>query len=121
MRKIALALVGTLVAAGAHAQAVDGAKVFIKCMVCHASPDKPPQNRIGPALHGVVGRKAGTYAGFSYSPAMKAFGKVWTPQLLDTYLTKPQAVVKGTKMSFPGLPSAADRAAVIAYLKKYSG
>ena len=54
-------------------------------------------------LNGIVGRKAGTYPGYEYSPANKDSGIVWTPEELDKYLTSPQAVVPHTKMIFPGL------------------
>jgi cytochrome c len=72
---------------------------------------------MGPDLKTVVGRKAGSLPGYSYSPAMKGEKISWTPENLETFLTKPQDFVKGTKMFFPGLPNAADRADVIAYLK----
>lgn len=88
---------------------------FAPCSVCHAVT--PKTNKIGPSLHQVVGRKIGTYPGYTYSAAMKKKGGVWTEAALDTYLTKPQAYVKGTKMAYPGQPDAAKRKAIIAYLK----
>jgi cytochrome c len=71
---------------------------------------------VGPSLFGVVGRPAGTAPGYNYSEANKSSGKTWDDATLDTYLTNPKALVPGTKMVFPGLPDAADRANVIAYL-----
>jgi cytochrome c len=102
-------------AAFAAGDAVKGKAVFARCAICHAVNN---QNRIGPHLNGVIGRKAGSVAGFNYSPAMKAHGAktTWNPQTLDVYLTAPQKVVKGTKMAFAGLANPADRANVIAYL-----
>jgi cytochrome c len=101
------------------AQAADagaGAKTFgTFCNSCH-SADAPPQNRQGPSLLGVVGRKAGTVADFRYSKAMKAYGKTWTPAALDAYLTAPQKVVPGAAMTFRGLSDSAARADLIAYL-----
>jgi cytochrome c len=47
---------------------------------------------------------------------MKAANKTWDEATLDVYLTNPKALVPGTKMAFSGLPSADDRANVIAYL-----
>jgi cytochrome c len=85
-----------------------------KCALCHSPV--AGQNRIGPSLFGVVGRPAGSVSGFNYSPANKTSGKTWDDATLDTYLTNPKALVPGTKMVFPGLPAAADRANVIAYL-----
>ncbi len=90
--------------------------MFARCAVCHSSA-KGDANRIGPNLFGVVGRKAGSLASYNYSAAMKSFGKVWTPALLDTYLTHPGVVVQGTKMSFAGISSSGQRADVIAYLQ----
>lgn len=109
------------VAAGAQTPA-QGKQIFLtNCAVCHVPPDAATQmTRIGPSLRGVVGRKAGTLAGFRYTPAMKAYAKVWTPALLDPYLTAPRNVVPGTAMSFPGFKDPKQRAAVIAYLKANS-
>lgn len=112
----AMALALTASAAQAAGNAVSGKSVFARCMICH-TVNKGGPNGIGPNLFGVVGRKAGTLAGYNYSSAMKAYGKVWTPQLLDIYLTHPQATVVGTKMSFAGISSGGQRADVIAYLQ----
>jgi cytochrome c len=109
----ALAVVATH-AARADGDATAGAQVFKKCAVCH-SPDAGV-NKVGPSLHGIVGRHSGSIDNFNYSPAMKSFDKDWTPELLDTYLTEPRATVPGTKMIFPGLKDAKDRQDVIAYL-----
>ncbi len=95
-----------------------GAVVFKKCQVCHSITEG--KNLIGPSLHGVVGRTAGSVPGFNYSTANKSSGIVWTEQKIFDYLLKPQAMVPGTKMSFPGLPSAQDRADLISYLKQNS-
>jgi len=101
-------------AAWADGDATAGAQIFKKCAVCH-SPDAGV-NKVGPSLHGIVGRHSGSIDTFNYSPAMKGFNKDWTPELLDTYLTDPRATVAGTKMIFPGLKEAKDRQDVIAYL-----
>jgi cytochrome c len=65
----------------------------------------------------VVGRAAGTVAGYTYSAANKNSGITWTPEKLFQYLEKPQRVVPGTKMAFPGIPDPQKRADVIAYLQ----
>lgn len=93
-----------------------GKSVFNKCTACHSL--KAGENRVGPTLAGVIGRTAGSVAGFAYSPANKASGIVWSEQKIFDYLLKPNAMVPGTKMVFIGLPSAQDRADVIAYLKE---
>ena len=63
-----------------------------------------------------MGRKAGSLESYSYSPAMKAYGKVWDASTLDTYLAAPRDVVHGTKMAFAGVEDATARANLIAYL-----
>lgn len=95
-----------------------GATVFHRCAACHSI--QAGQNRIGPSLHGVVGRPAGSVPGFNYSTANKTSGITWTEQKLFAYLEHPQKVVPGTKMAFPGLADPTDRANVIAYLKQNS-
>lgn len=95
--------------------AANGAKVFVQCKACHVTT--AGVNRIGPSLHAVVGRKAGTVPGYAYSVANKTSGLTWTPAELFTYLEAPRKVVPGTKMSFAGLKKPQDRADVIAYLQ----
>jgi len=94
--------------------AAGAAIVKAKCGVCHSV--EAGKNRVGPSLFGVVGRHSGSVAGYNYSEANKNSGKTWDEATLDVYLTNPRALVPGTKMAFPGLPSADDRANVIAYL-----
>lgn len=106
-----LAATGTARAADAEA----GKKAFNKCAVCHSPVEGV--TRVGPSLFGVVGRKAGTLAGFNYSTAMKEYGVTWTPETLDKYLAAPMQEVKGTKMTFAGVKDATERANIIAYLE----
>ena len=104
---------GTAWAEGGDAAA--GKEVFKKCALCH-SPDAGV-NKIGPSLHGIVGRHSASIENFTYSPAMKAADKVWDEATLSTYLTDPRGLVPGTKMIFPGLKDEKDRQNVIAYLE----
>jgi cytochrome c len=97
---------------------VSGKQIFNRCMVCHSID--AGVNHIGPSLHGVVNRPAGTVPNFSYSAANKKSGIVWSQQKIYDYLKNPQAMVPGTKMSFAGLPKGQDRADVIAYLTQNS-
>ena len=92
-----------------------GEKVFKKCTACHqiASGGK---NMIGPNLWNVIGRTAGSVSDYKYSKAMIAYGKEWTFEEMNSYLVKPQAYVKGTKMAFAGLRKEKDRASVILFL-----
>ena len=115
---LVLALTPSGPASAADGDAVAGEAVFKKCAVCHTV--ESGKHKIGPGLLGVVGRTPGTADGFKLSSAMKSFGEsgqVWDEATLDRYLTNPRAVVKGTRMAFPGLKDTADRDNVIAYLK----
>ena len=96
-----------------------GEKVFKKCSACHmiAADGK---NKIGPNLWGVIGRTAGAIDDYNYSKAMKAYAKEWTFEEMNSYLIKPQAYIKGTKMAFAGLRKEKDRASVILYLNQNS-
>ncbi len=92
-----------------------GEKVFKKCSACHmiAAGGK---NMIGPNLWGVIGRTAGSVNDYKYSKAMIAYGKEWSFEEMNSYLIKPQAYIKGTKMAFAGLRKEKDRASVILYM-----
>lgn len=96
--------------------AAKGATVFVKCKTCHVLEEG--QNRIGPSLHGIIGRTAGQVPGFNYSAANKNSGLVWNEDVLFEYLEDPRKKVPGTKMVFVGLKAPQDRADVIAYLRE---
>jgi cytochrome c len=106
----------TLAAEGDPAK---GKQIFAKCQVCHSIENGV--NKLGPSLHGVFGRKAGTLAGYNYTDAMKNSGLTWDEASLDKYLTNPRKVVPGTRMVFVGLPKEQGRLDVIAYLKQAGG
>ena len=108
---------GDIMALLASANVADGKKIFKKCAACH-SIAKDGGNKIGPALWGVLGRKAGSVADYKYSKAMTAYGKPWSFEEMNGFLTKPKDWLKGTKMSFVGLKKETDRAAVILYMNK---
>lgn len=117
---LALAIsAGSAYAAG---DASAGETVFKKCAACHAI-GPGAANKFGPELNDVVGRTAGTAAGYRYSDAMVAAGTgglVWTPERLDAWLKKPKDLVAGTKMTFAGLADQANVDNVIAYLLTFS-
>jgi cytochrome c len=101
--------------ARADGDPTNGAALFKqKCGLCHSS--QAGQNKVGPSLAGVVGRKAGSIATYNYSDAMRHSGLTWDAPTLDSYLAGPRAKVPGTKMTFAGLPKDSDRADVISYL-----
>lgn len=125
MRAVAflvVVFVATFFASQSQAQdAAAGEKVFTKCKACHVADED--KNKIGPSLHGIMGRTAGTHPDFKYSEAMVAAGTSgvkWDEPTLASYLHDPKGMVKGTKMVFPGLKKDEDVANVIAYLKQFS-
>jgi cytochrome c len=119
----AMASIGILVGAGVMAaspawaagDAAAGKVLFTqKCAICHSAVEG--QNKIGPSLWGVVGRKAGTLSTYTYSDAMKNANRTWDAATLSDYLTDPRGKIPGIKMIFAGLPSETDRQNVVAYL-----
>ncbi|KAI8329865.1 cytochrome c [Chlamydoabsidia padenii] len=101
--------------------AAKGAKLFkTRCGSCHHI-EEGKGNGVGPNLHGVIGRKTGQVEGYNYTEANKNKGITWSDETLFEYLEKPKAYIPGTKMAFPGLKKAGDRADLIAYIKEASG
>jgi cytochrome c len=122
MKRLALPIaVVALAACSAAARAQDaaaGEHVFVKCRACHLIGEGA-HNMVGPALNGIVGRRAGVYPDYAYSEANKNSGLTWDDPTLKEYLRNPRAKVPGTKMTFPGLSSQTDIDNVIAYLKQF--
>ncbi|MBP2301149.1 c-type cytochrome [Azospirillum picis] len=114
-----LGLSAMMPAVAAAQDAEAGAKVFNQCKACHTIEAGGP-NRVGPNLHGIVGRKVGSHDGFSYSEALKNAGKTWDEAGLDAYLTDPKAALPGNKMAFAGVKNEQARKDLIAFLKKNS-
>ena len=86
------------------------------CRTCHTT--KEGDNRLGPNLRDILGRKAGSLSGYSYSSAMKDAGFDWNEEKLDRFMAHPDEVVPGNKMKpYGGLASADDRARIIAFLR----
>lgn len=105
-----------VMAGAVHAGAPSGADLFDEnCADCH-SLAHPLKNKKGPALPGVVGRKAATVPDFNYSDALRAADLTWTAERLDAYLQAPKRLVPGGKMKFDGLPEAAERKALVEFL-----
>lgn len=113
----ALLLISRMAAADGDPE--KGKHIFVKCQVCHSID--AGVNKLGPSLHGVVGRKAGSLPGYDYTDAMKNSGFTWDEATLNKYLTNPRKMVPGTRMVFVGLPKEQDRLDVIAYLKQAGG
>ena len=107
---------GAALADPAAGSASRGAEVFkAQCAACHLSKPGETSPPIGPQLMGVVGRKAGSWDHFPYTPFMRKAGFVWDAKLLDEYLENPYSVVPGAAMGLL-VPNPAQRADVIAYL-----
>ncbi|WAC71948.1 c-type cytochrome [Roseateles sp. SL47] len=92
-----------------------GKRLFMMCSACH-DISAIGAARVGPHLAGIVGRQAGSVAGYSYSPALAAKPFDWDEAKLDAWLLKPSAVVPTTKMAYMGMPNAEDRKAMVAFL-----
>lgn len=110
------ALLATLPAPFDAADPEHGKHIFAQCAACHTNAQGAP-NMTGPNLYGLFGRRAGGVADYSYSDVLKAAGFTWDAARINTWITSPQAMLPGTKMTFLGLKDAKDRADVIAYLK----
>ena len=108
-------LLAALPARYAQADLENGRAVFARCRSCHTIVPGG-SNMTGPNLNGVIGRVAGTHAGFNYSPALKAAGFSWDGDKVEHWLENPRTFLAGNKMTFPGLPDEADRRDVVAYL-----
>ena len=118
---LAGALTATLVlaAGGALAEGNEarGERLFNQqCRACHTL-DQGGHNLVGPNLHGLFGRKAGS-ADYQYSDAMKKSGIVWDDATLADYLKDPKGRVPGTKMTYIGLRQEQQQQDMIAFLEK---
>jgi len=91
-----------------------GKEVYAQCSACHSVDGS---NGVGPTLQGVMGRKAGSVAGFRYSRAMKGSSIVWDDKTLDAYVADPQKTIPGNVMPFAGIADAKQRADLVAYLQ----
>lgn len=94
-----------------------GQQLFSRCSGCHSVQG---ENKSGPPLNGVVGRKAAAVEGYRYSPALMNAGLTWTEDVLDNYLAGPTRAVRGTRMTV-SVSREQDRADIIAYLKSLDG
>lgn len=128
MRKLAVWCLSAaaLVALSGPAMAADAEKgkadFTAKCALCHQIGPNA-QNMVGPQLNGIAGRKAASVADYAmYSAGMKKLGEegfTWTEEHIDKWIADPKAMIADSPMAlaFPGVPDAAERADIIAYLK----
>lgn len=103
------------VTGGTTAAADPRPAAFAQCAACHSI--EPGKHGVGPSLAGVFGSKAGSAPGYNYSPAIKNSGLTWDEATLDEYLIAPMTKIPGTKMSYAGMADAAQRKAVIDFMK----
>jgi cytochrome c len=128
-RQIALSLAALLAISpdalgqdrAANGAVADNQLVFNNvCRTCHTV--KEGDNRLGPNLHNIIGRKAGSVPDYGYSSSMKDADLTWDRATLDRFIANPDQVVPGNRMKpYGGLTSAEERAKIIAYLEVNSG
>jgi cytochrome c len=91
--------------------------VFEPCAHCHQI-GKGARMATGPVLEGLIGRKAGTLAGYPFSDAMRNSGLTWDEATLDRFIASPQSVVPDTRMIYAGMDDPKQRKAVIDFIAK---
>jgi len=96
--------------------AAKGQKIAKKCAACHTFESGGP-NKIGPNLHGIIGRSVASIDGFAYSGPLKSKGGEWSYETLNAFLESPKAYAPGTKMAFAGIKKPNQRADLIIYLR----
>lgn len=118
---VAIVMIGLASVARADGDPAKGEQSFRICSACHAV-GPGAKNKVGPELNGVVGRKWGASAGYSYSGDLikgRDQGKIWDELTLDDYLTNPKHLAPQGKMGFAGLPQQEKRTDIITYLKQF--
>jgi cytochrome c len=120
MRRVAFAaaLIATMAVMAAAEDLENGKAVWSKCRACH-DIGEGAKNKVGPALNGLIGRKAGTIEGFNYSEANKNSGITWDDATFREYIKNPKAKMPNTKMVFAGLSDEQDIDDLLAYLKQF--
>jgi cytochrome c len=114
------AILASLPAPYSQGDLANGRQGFAQCRSCHTLTEGGP-NLVGPNLYGVFGRKVGTKEGYQYSEAVQKADFIWDGAHLDRWLADPRGFLPGTKMTFPGIKTEADRRDVIAYVMVETG
>jgi cytochrome c len=115
---VAAGLALALPAVASAQDAENGKKLFTKCAPCHAI-GPGAKNKVGPELNGIVGRKAASVEGFTYSDALKGSGITWDDAALHEWIADPKKKVPGTKMLFPGVKDETERDDLLAYIESF--
>ena len=98
--------------AQADGDAAAGRQLYAaRCSACHSVE----YNGVGPTHKNLIGRRAGTAAGYSYSNALKQSQVVWGEETLTRWLTEPEKFIPGQKM-FISIPDSKERADLVAFL-----
>jgi len=116
---MAAVLIAATTGAALAQDVAKGEVSFHKCLPCHSIGDDA-QNKIGPELNGLDGRKSGSAANFSYSDANKNSGIVWDEASFKEYIKDPRAKIPGTKMIFAGIKNEQEINDLWAYLKQFN-
>lgn len=111
---LAVAACGVAAEGGLTGDPKAGEAIYARCVACHALA----YNRTGPKHCGLLGRRAGSVAGFQYSVAMKHANWVWNRRTLDRFLADPLKTVPGTTMGYAGVKDRQERADLIAYIEQ---
>ena len=111
---------GDLAAMMAGADPQKGRILYLQCRACHSLVPEAEAGKIGPTLHDVIGRAAGTAPGFAYSDAVAKSGITWTAEQIDKWLQRPSEFLPGNKMVFIGIQDPQDRANIIAFIQQES-
>ena len=104
----------------ANADLKRGQTLYLQCRACHSLAAGEP-NKVGPNLHGFLGRKAGLAPGFAYSDALVNADVTWSPETLSKFLARPSRFIPGNRMVFIGVGKPQDRANLIAFLQQSTG
>ena len=117
LRTVAILIFGLFLAprSGVAADAEAGRTSFNKCKICH-TVEAGGRSVVGPNLHGMFGRKAGSTDNFAFSEVMKKSGIVWDDDSVPRYLRDPKGSMPGNKMAFPGIKDDKEMADLLAYL-----
>ena len=114
----AAVLIVTSTGAGVAQDIDKGAVSFKKCLPCH-SIGPNAQNKFGPELNGLDGRKSGGAPNFNYSDASKNSSIIWGEASFKEYMPDPKAKIPGTKMIFAGIKNEQEVNDLWAYIKQF--